>query len=191
MITRLILFLGVLFTAPLLQAEITNVRVTWTAAECQTRCNKLLLAQFGKIYGVSSVDVNQAAGQANMQWKPNVRFSFQPIDAALRMIGPFPNDVRLKVRGRIQHDPANTKLISEGDGTVFYLLNPIIPVANQQVITESAFNRPLTPDTRSKLLDAQKNNQFVIIEGPLFEPYRSPPLRLIVENLSVEEAVKK
>lgn len=192
MFTKILLFTGVLFlTCQPSQAEILDVRVTWTAAECQARCNQLLQAQFGRIYGVSSVQVNQQAGQADMKWKPKVIFSFQPIDAALRMVGPFPNDVRVKVRGKIQHDPANVKIISDGDGTSFYLLNPIIPVRNQFVIEDSPFNRPLTPDMRNKLLDAQKNNQMVTIEGPLFEPYRSPPLRIIVESLNIEEVVKK
>lgn len=193
MFTRILLSSGMLYLTCFqpVQAEILDVRVTWTAAECQARCNKLLLAQFGKIYGVSSVQVNQAAGQADLKWKPKVIFSFRPIDSALRMVGPFPNDVRVKVRGKIQHDPVNVKIISDGDGTSFYLLNPIIPSRNQFVIEDSAFNRSLTPDMRNKLIEAQKNNQMVTIEGPLFEPYRSPPLRIVVESLNIEEVVKK
>jgi len=170
-----------------LEAEITDVIVTWRAASCRSGCDKLLMQQFGKVYGIYSTDINLNAGQANIKWKPNVAFSFQPLDTAMRLVGPHINNVRLKVRGNIRHDPKNVKLISEGDGTEFYLLSPVTPVANQYTPTTSIYNRELNPEVRDQLLDAEAKKLNVIIEGPLFQPYRSPPLQLVIERINLEE----
>lgn len=174
-----------------LQAEIEQISFTWRAAECQAGCDTLLKKELGKIYGVSEVQVDLAAGQATLKWKPNVAFSFYPINTAIRMVGPHMRNLRAKVRGKIKHDTNNVKLISEGDSTEFYLINPVIPVANQYVETHSVFNRSLTPDLKKQLIDSEAKKQIVTIEGPIFEPYRSPPLQLVVENLSFEDQTPK
>jgi hypothetical protein len=184
--------LSIFFAKPYdLKAEISDITITWRAAQCIGRCQKLLSEQFGKIYGVSKVDVNLAAGQANLKWKPNVAFSFYQINTAMRLVGPAISNIRLKVKGKIQADRGQVKLISEGDGTTFYLLNPITPSGTKYVITGSIYNRQLSPDVRKQLLDAAAKKQLVIVEGPLFEPYRSPPLYLVIEHLSFEDPKQK
>lgn len=174
-----------------LQSEVQEVKIMWRAAECPPGCASMLATEFGKIYGVAEVNINQPAGEALLKWKPKVPFSFAPINTAMRMIGPRFHNLRVKVRGKIHHNMNITKIVSEGDGTEFYLLNPVIPVAGQYVETHSPFNRQLTPDTLKKLLDAENKKQITIIEGPLFEPFRSPPLQLVIENLNFEEEAKK
>lgn len=177
-----------LFSFFSLHAEIEQITFTWTAAECQANCAALLNLELSKIYGVSEVQVDLNAGQANLKWKPRIAFSYYPLNAAVRMVGPHIRNIRMRVKGKIKHDISNVKLISEGDGTEFYLLNPITPVAGQYVPTHSVFNRELTPDLKKQLLDAESKKQMVTIDGPLFEAYRSPPLMLVVENVSVEDA---
>lgn len=168
-------------------AEVSDVIITWTKATCQPGCDKLLSQQFGKIYGIETFDINRLAGQANIKWKPNLPFAYYPINAAMRMVGPHINSIRVKVRGKIQHSQGNVKLISEGDGTQFYLISAVNPAPNQYALTRSVYNRLLSLDVRQQLLDAETKKQMVIIDGPLFEPYRSPPLFLVIEHLSLEE----
>lgn len=187
--TMLSLYLSLTFVNAA-HAEVSDVIITWTAATCQPGCDKLLSQQFGKIYGIATFDINRAAGQANIQWKPNLPFAYYPINAAMRMIGPHINTIRLKVRGKIQHTQDNIKLISEGDGTLFYLISAVNPAPNQYAPTRSVYNRALSLDVRQQLLDAEANKQMVVIDGPLFEPYRSPPLFLVIEHLSVEDSNK-
>ncbi len=181
---------SLLILAPL-KSEIEEVKITWRAAECPPGCASLLATEFGKIYGVAEVNINQPAGEAVLKWKPKVPFSFAPINTAMRMIGPRFHNLRVKVRGKIHQNMNITKIVSEGDGTEFYLLNPVTPVAGEYVEIHSPFNRQLTPDTLKKLLNAESKKQMTVIEGPLFEPFRSPPLQLVIENLQFEEDAKK
>lgn len=171
-----------------LHSEIQEVTVFWTAFNCQQGCANLLIHEFSKVYGVQEVKMNGPMGQATLIWKPNIPFAFQPVDAAMRMVGPRTRAISVKVRGVIRHQMNIVKLISEGDGTEFYLLSPITPNLNQQVLNQSVFNHQLTPELLSQLLQIEQTNKTVIIEGPLFQPNRSPPNQLIVENINIEES---
>jgi copper chaperone CopZ len=186
LLRMLLLHLALCFSFAI-EAEISDVTITWRAEQCKARCQKLLSEQFGKLYGVSKVDVNLAAGQANLTWKPNVPFSFYQINTAMRLVGPAISNIRMKIRGHIQAERGQIKVISEGDGTAFYLLNPITPSNTKYVITGSIYNRQLSPDTHKQLLDAAAKKQLAVVQGPLFEPYRSPPLYIVIEILSFEE----
>ncbi|HRD55378.1 MAG TPA: hypothetical protein PLC42_03170 [Parachlamydiaceae bacterium] len=168
-----------------LHSDIQEVKVFWSAPLCTPSCYSLLATEFRKVPGVADVEMNGAAGQANLKWTPNASFSFHAVDAAMRMVGPRLHNIRVKVRGKIQEAQGTIKLISEGDQTEFYLLGPA-GFAPGQTLTQSVYNRPLTPNIQEKLLSAKQQNLTVIIDGPLFQPQRSPPNQLVAENISFE-----
>lgn len=174
------------YLAPL-SAEIQKVNLTWTAILCRGLCGRELEKQFSRVKGVASITINQQAGSAELRWKPNEKFSFQPIHIAMALVGLGLRDIRLTARGTIRTDGKTFTLVSIGDNTVFTLLNPIIPNPHSYVPQTSTANRKLTPEMQQKLFDAQRTHKIAIIEGPLFEPYRSPPLMLVIDQISFEE----
>jgi hypothetical protein len=139
--------------------------------------------EFKKIPGVQSFVISAPAGQINIVWKPNASFTFQPIDTAMMMIGLTINDIRVKVRGKLRHDSRTVTLTSDGDNTRFNLLNPVLP-QNGQAAEFNLAARALTPPLWQKLVDGEAEGLIATIEGLLFMPERSPPLQLVVEQLS-------
>lgn len=172
-------------------AEIERVMVKWTPSLCQDSCVQGLKKQFANQQGVAEVEINQPAGQANLKWKPNVAFTFQAIHNAMAMIGLYINDLRVIVTGKISHDGNTVRLTSPTDGTTFQLLGPTQAQPLQYAQKYNIATHDLSEDTRQALLAAEKANQKVTIEGPIFEPYRAPPLRLIIERMQIENPNKK
>jgi len=166
------------------KAEIDPVIISWRAGECQPGCDVLLEKEFRKLYGIDDLAINAGAGQMSIRWKANQRFDYNAILSAIKKVGLHIANIRLKVRGMIRFEGTNTVLISNGDKTPFYLLGPIQPQANQYTPTRSIYNRQLTPERKVQLMEGEKTGLVAVIDGPLFEPYRSPPLFLIMENVS-------
>lgn len=170
-----------------LHAEIEQITLKWTPGLCQSSCMRSLEQQFKNIKGVVNTHLNGPLGQGDLTWDPNTAFSYRSIEMAMALIGLGINDIRLRVKGNITHDERNIILISSSDHTHFFLLNNISIVPNQYVEENSAFNRLLTPQTRTQLLNAERNQQTVTISGPLFQPENSPPLFLVIDSLSITE----
>lgn len=180
------LFLFTCFAANL-QAEIESITIKWTALECQKSCIAGLERYFRNINGVADVQMDQPGGQAVLRWKPNVQLTFMPINNAMQMIGLSINDLRIKVRGTISHDERSVTLNSTGDNTRFLLMSVATPKTT--VMTEE-FNPQthiLSPAQREEFLDAQAADQVAVVEGPIFEPERSPPLKVLVEKVRFEK----
>ena len=171
--------------------EIQHVIITWTPMECQAKCLEGLNTQFAKIQGVSEVSINQSAGQVTLKWKPNIPFSFSPVNIAMEMIGLTINDIRISVHGTLRHDPTHVSLTSIGDNTRFDLLNPVTPETSRQAAQFNIGARGLKPELRQKLLEGESNHQEATIEGPLFMPERSPPLELVVDKLQFSKPTDK
>lgn len=167
-----------------LSAEVQQVTLIWQPGLCNTKCVELLNKQIAKINGVASVAIDQGQGRAVIVWKNNVPFSFQPLNAAARYVGIRVNDIRLKVQGKLQPYGTQYKLISAGDNTNFILLNPLVPQPRTQVVAYNPSVRQLSPELAATLLDLSKRKQTVTIEGQFYEPYRSPPNYLVVENIT-------
>lgn len=183
----LFLFIAIVITNFSLQAEIEIVTVKWNPYLCIQNCPSLLVREFKKTQGVDQITINEAQGQADITWRPNVPFTFQQINIPTRMIGIRPHDMRVRARGTISHTDRTVTLTSSGDGTQFLLLGPITPSVTNQVIQHNIQNNPLPADRRDQLINAERQKQTVTIEGPLFAPQRSPPLMLIVEQLQVNQ----
>jgi hypothetical protein len=171
------------------EAEIQRVNVQWTAQLCQDSCVRGLRDQFLRQSGVADADINQSAGQATLRWKPNVPFTYTAIQNAMSMIGLHINTLRVMAKGRISHDSNSVRLTSGGDGTVFVLLGLIQPSPTQYVQKYNVATHQLNDDMRDYLLQFEQSDQEVSIDGPLFEPWRSPPmaLQLIVEKIQPVE----
>lgn len=183
-ITIFMLSFGLIQIKPL-HAEIQEVTITWTAQECLGSCAQGLYAQFKKIPAVSEININQSAGRATLKWRPNAPFSYQSIDTAMRLIGLYINNIKVSVRGTVVHDsPTTFRVLSIGDHSSFTLLSVPTAAPNQYVVQNNVQNRTLPPSTINQLLQAQQNNQTVTVSGPLFEPWRSPPVYLIIEHIS-------
>ncbi|MBS4168232.1 hypothetical protein [Parachlamydia sp. AcF125] len=166
-----------------LQGEIQNVTLTWQNALCPPTCAELLLKEFQKVQGVEKASMNAAAGQLQLNWQPHTPFSFAPINAAMRTVGPRLSTIRLTVRGQIQTHQDKITLVSDRDGTVFNLVNRIAPMQNAYTEQYNIQNRAFPPPLLAELREKEKTRQVVIIEGPLFQPERVVPLQLVLESM--------
>lgn len=191
---RGLIILSSLFFATLCQQLFSEVQqvvlIWWKPGLCGAPCVKNLYKQLGRVPGVATVHIDQAAGRAYLEWKADRTFSFQPLNAAVRYVGIRVDDIRLKVRGHIIQEAAQIKLVSSGDNTSFTLLNPVIPQQHQYVVQWNPAARKLSPSLQKQLLDIAKKGEIVTIEGQFFEPYRSPPNQLVVEQVSIEPGKK-
>lgn len=176
-----------LFLAKPLYGEIQWVSIQWTAGLCRESCVKGLNGQFSRIDGVSEIRINQDAGQATLIWKPNAPFLYTQVRNAMAMIGLYVRSMRIKVRGTLIHDRNTVVLVSLGDNTRFVLRGPITPSPDRMVQKYSMYSHPLSAELSGELLDVERAKKLIIIEGPLFEPERAPPLQLIVERKQVVE----
>lgn len=190
---RIKTFIAWLLTASFLvspavtNAEIQQVVIKWTPGLCTASCIAGLDKAFKKIDAVASTSLDQAAAQAVLQWKPNYPFSYTPIDYAMNAIGLYVTEFRMKVRGTIIHDKTNVFLVSLGDNTSFTLLSPTIPAPSQAASLYNVESYQLTPQLRERLIATEAQHQVVSIAGPIFTPWLSPPLLLIVESLNIEK----
>lgn len=183
------LLIGALSISAAIQAEVQQVTLTWTAALCQGSCVQGLERQFRKINGVDDVAINQAAGQANLKWKPGIAFTSTSVYNAMAMIGLYIKTVRVRVVGEVSNSGQTFYLVSSGDGTPFMLLGSIQPSQTQYVQKQNMQTRLLDPATQQQLMQYAQAHQQIVIEGPLFEAYRSPPqpLMLIAERIQVNQ----
>jgi hypothetical protein len=193
---KLRFLLGILFIVLLnpLQAEIQSLIVRWNPTYCSTACAMNLQMQFSRVFSASKVEFNAQAGEAVLYWKPYAVFTYQQIAAAMNMVGYRAYDIRLRVRGTISHDRTNFYLTSIGDNTVFTLMSPANSVSNQMSTPyynqsspyASYYNIPnqqAVQDLRNQLLLGEQSGQLVVIEGPLYEPWRYINMNLVIEQM--------
>lgn len=174
-----------LFCSAGIYGEVQKITIKWTAALCQPSCIKGLEKEFKKIDGVAGVTIDQSAGQADIRWKPNVPFSYLPIKYAMSAIGLYVTELRMRVRGTIEHDRTNVMLVSIGDNSSYTLISPIIPNQSQSAQLWNTESYQMTPQMRERLIATETDHQVVTIDGPIFQAYRAPPLLLIVEQLNI------
>lgn len=171
-------------------AEIQQVTITWTANLCRSECLRNLHDQLQNIPSVRDVRINEGAGKAFIFLKPNAPFSFAPFNQAMQLVGLSIVDIRVRAKGPIVNQGQDFILLSSGDNTPLTLINPVIPERNNYVVqyNAGAVNRRLSPTNIKKLEDARKSREIATIEGPLFLPERSPPLLLVIEQISFSAA---
>jgi copper chaperone CopZ len=175
-----------LLTHTTVNGEIQKIQVKWNPVSCNAACAQGVLKELRKVRGITAVDVDSGTGQANIQWDPSTPFSFERIKIAMQMIGPYINDIRLWTRGKIRHSNQTISLVSSGDNSQFILVGLPEHSPTGYVEQYSGDVRHLSDDMRDQLLDAESQDLFVNIQGPLFLPYYGSPLKLIVEKMNIE-----
>lgn len=165
-------------------SEVEQVTVRWKKELCQESCINLLNKKFTELEGVSDFTFSENDGEGTLYWKPTARFAFAPIDHAFRRVGIRLKETRVLVQGTLEVVGQDIILRSLGDETDFVLVNPVQPSEGGYTVTKNLSQRRLSPELKEKLLEAQKNDQMVTVEGPLFQPYR-PPLHLVVEKFRI------
>lgn len=186
---RLLILLLVCFALNTpLDAVVESITIRWTTLLCQDACVKLLEREFRKIKGVDKISIDQGSGQASLTWKEKIPFEFTSINTAMHMVGLSIRNIRIKVSGTIRHTGDVFYIISEGDGTRFDLLNPIIPYPTGVAIEFNVSVRKITPALREKLLEGESLKQIATIEGPIFMPERmTVPTQIVVDHLDFKD----
>ncbi|MCB1111918.1 MAG: cation transporter [Chlamydiales bacterium] len=187
---KLFIIMMILSTSPIM-AEIERVTIRWKPAFCPASCAQGLEKSLSGIREVAEVNVQLEAGQANLRWKPNQKFSYDQINRAMRMIGVSVQEINVSVRGTIEHSSREVELVSLGDNTRFTLLSPIQPTVDQSVARNNPESYQLTESTRERLIAAEKDDRIITIQGPLFEPFRAPPLYLIIQQAQIPPPTEK
>jgi hypothetical protein len=172
-----------LFVFSSARADVENVVIKWNAALCLDVCIPLLERNLRGIKGVVDFSINPSAGAAEIQWDPNIPFSYYPFNTASRATGLRLSDIRVRVRGTVSHDSSNFYLISLGDGVQFQLVGPTQAQIGY-AITANIATHPLPAYRKDQLLDAENRRQIITVEGPLFEPNRYS-LVLIAEQVAI------
>ena len=187
----LIFVVALLFSASYdLNAEILQVTVTWNSGVCDPKCSNLLGEKFKKMKQVEEVSVNPSSGVAVIKWKPDAQFSYHLIKTNMQMVGVGVNEIRVRVRGKARGQGKNVSLVSLEDNTSFILVSPIMPNPDSLILYPNPYLRELDPKLREKILLEAKEDKVMVIEGPLYQPARSPPLQLVVERIQIEKKKK-
>ncbi|MGK5593777.1 MAG: hypothetical protein ACSNEK_00265 [Parachlamydiaceae bacterium] len=164
--------------------EIEKVSISWTAMFCKTSCVQLLSSHFSRVKGVDDININQQAGIAELKWNPSIPFSYRGLATSMGLLGLSIKDIRVKVKGTVRASGKYYQVISTGDRTPFTLLSPATPYKNAYVVQSNPANRELHPEMRQRLHEAQLKQELAVVEGPLFMPERSPPLMIVIEQIS-------
>lgn len=190
MLKKIVIGLLVCYLLPL-HGEILQVELQFLPGICQGQCGPLLHDQLSKIKGAQSVEVNATSGQAIIKWTPGQRFSWNPINVAVRMVGISLHQTLVTVAGEIRPRGQTLELISSGDGTPFLLIGPITPSQTNYVTRSNLDNRTLSPGMVENLLEGSRSKKIAVIHGPLFMPWRGySPLYLTVAEISWKEKKK-
>ncbi len=169
-----------------LHGEITKVKITWNNIGCTASCAELLEKYLKEIPAIAEVRLNAQAGSAELVYKPNSPYEYQPIHYAIARVGITLNDVRMDLRGTISHSGNQIFATSVGDNTKVELLGQQRSSTTQFVEKYNVANYPIDPEMKNALLSAEQKHQIVKIEGTVYMAYRTP-LRLIVTSYKVEK----
>lgn len=161
-------------------AEIEEVTVTWNAFTCQGPCLALINQNFKGINGVKNLQVDPS-GTAVMKWDSAYPFTYEAFRYASKAVGIHIRTMRVKVKGKVLQEGKDLFLVSSKDNTRFFLIGPVKAEPGRYAPTNIALH-PLTPGMIDTLMDAEKRNSTISIEGPLFLPgYHK--LALIAERI--------
>src|SRR5690606_29331883 len=130
---------------------------------------------------------NPSAGVAVIKWSPDAPFSYHLIKTNMQMVGAGVNEIRVRVRGKATVQGNYISLVSQGDNSRFVLISPIMPTPDALIVNPNPYMRDLDPKLQQRILRESSEGKIMVIEGPLYQPARSPPLQLIVERIQVEK----
>lgn len=177
-----LLFITLLYGCFPLGAEIQFVQFKWNAAICRDTCIPLLAKQLENMPQILDFQIDAHAGIANVRWRPDAEFSYGYFNFATRAAGVRMADIRVQVRGTIDHYGGDIFIVSLGDDTHFRVIGPLKTEPSRYTIKANLANHPLTPQREEKLIEASRSGEVITIEGPLFEPQNNI-LTIIAEKI--------
>ncbi len=136
---------------------------------------------------IESVSVNAKLGTATLKWSPKFPFSYQLIDSRLRMIGVGLIGIYMRVRGSAIPRGNKIALSSIGDQTQFILISPISVKPGDYAGFPDGSKLSLSPKLKKKITEASAERKDIIVEGPLYQGHRAPPLYLMIDRLQIEK----
>ena len=164
-------------------AEIEWVKLSWRPESCPPNCYPVLERRLQRIPGVKALKMNFVDGEALLKWKPKVPYDDRSVRTAVAWVGLGLRNVHIKLRGLIEHDRHNTFIVSIGDETKLRLATPVKPEEGKYIVRGANLQQPLDPEMKLRLHKAEGEEEVVVIEGLLYQPYR-PPIQLIIEEVS-------
>lgn len=167
--------------------EVLDVTVMWNNVMCLEPCGKLLQEKFLKMPQVQEVSIDITAGQARIKWKPKAPFSYYPVKTTMQMVGLGVNEMKVTVRGKAKVTKDKVVLVSLQNNTPFELVSLPTPEQGLYVTRPNQIFMKLDPGLAEKIMTEAKEDKILIISGPLYSPWRSPPLQLVVESIQVEK----
>ncbi|MEX1013327.1 MAG: hypothetical protein WDZ27_06495 [Waddliaceae bacterium] len=169
-------------------SEIDSVRVYWKRTTCNTDCQNILQKYFSQVRAVKSMQMNTVNNEILLSWNPELPFSYMEVKTPLQMAGLGLDYIHVTVTGKINAKGVDPVLVSNQDGTVFYLISPASPRArHEQIITKNVLGRTLDSGQKATLIQVADANESVTISGPLFMPHRSPTLTIVIDSISIME----
>lgn len=162
-------------------ADFQQIQIKWTSGLCGPDCVKNLQREFSKIPGFKQASFGNS--QVTLLWQEGAPFTFASINTATRMVGIRLWEVRIRVKGKVSHNKDIFVLTSDGDGTPVQLLGPTMPSATGNTVVPNVQTHGLNSALQNKLLDAEASKASIVVEGPLFQPFQMPDLRVIVTSI--------
>lgn len=184
---KALIFIYLLLFSPLLHAEILEVFVSWNSYSCDQKCAEMIRNKFENMKQVESVNFNPSAGNIRLKWNPTSPFSYQIIKTQLQMVGVGLNELRVRARGRGVQAGKSVVLVSSGDNTRFTLISPLKARPEEYIALPDGSNLELAPSLQEKVLTAAAEDKVIVVEGPIYQGHRSPPLYLITSRLQIEK----
>lgn len=168
-------------------AEVEKATVSWNPVMCTANCAKLIESKFSQLKEVEEVTQNVSQGKTTLKWNPNAPFSYLTIKRTMQMIGAGVDFIHLRVRGKIRAEGNKVVLYSTGDNTRFELVSAQMPSLSQPTVPANPALMKLDPRLRDTILADSDGNKTVVIEGPLYRPWNTAAMILIVQRMQVEK----
>jgi len=177
---KYLIFITLGLTSSPLDGEVQSVVARWTPGRCKESCQERLQEAFAKSDEVESFSVNDANGAATFKWNPDAKFSYRVLKRPMQRVGIGIDSVAVVVRGKIKKVGNHMVLSSDGDGTQFRLVSYDDRKPNPRYLS-------LDPNLEAQLTSSSDKNQIYVVDGPLYQAHRSPPLYLIVNRVQIEK----
>lgn len=175
--------ISILFTG-VATGEVERVAIRWNTVLCNGTCIGRLANSVRSIREISDLRIDEPAGMAEMKWNSSAPFSFEPFRLASGAAGIRFNDIRLRVKGKIDYNGRDFYLISDHDLTSFRLIGPVKTEPGRYTVSNNMESRPVPPDMQELFLHTKATGGTLVISGPLFLP-RTYPNVLIAEQIKL------
>lgn len=180
------LFISFFIFSPL-SGEIKEISLFWNPVICNQKCGNILGQKLQQMPGVEEMNLNAGAGTATLKWKEKLPFSYHSLKFTLQSVGVGQSNVRVKARGTVTIQGNKVSFFSKDDNTRFVLISPLAPQPGQYTPRPNAALMTLNEGVKNQLIEPAKQGKIMVVEGPLYQPWNSPPLWLMLEKVQIEK----